>query len=454
MAFVRFVVKIIQLAITRIGAGWMFALLTFNFNRVAIADLKATAVVVTSLIGLHHFISFLYPYWGRISDRHPILGYRRSPYILLSGLLASVPLLFLPSIAAGIGERSSHITASTIEAFGLIAFFGMAMAMNGSSSNALIAEVVPEKNRGTVVAVVWATVIISGIASAGVSRQMMPTYTPEMMQNLYNLTPVIVLVTMIIGLIGVEPRITKEAHAKMLAKQPEESDSPLGTLRVAARLIGGNPQARGFFLYVLLGIMGIFLQDAILEPFGGVVFGLSPADTAKFQQVWGASALLGMFGIGIISNIFPITKKTIASIGGIGIAIGMALIALSSLTYQVVLINPGLLLVGLAIGFFNVGSLSMMMEMTIEGQAGLYMGIWGMAQGLGNGFANVLSGALVSVLVESRLMPATSGYALIFGFEALLMVTAVSILRGISVHEFKGLSHKDIGTVLAMDTVG
>jgi len=84
----------------------------------------------------------------------------------------------------------------------------------------------------------------------------------------------------------------------------------------------------------------------------------------------------------------------------------------------------------------------------------LYMGIWGMAQGLGNGFANVLSGALVSVLVESRLMPATSGYALIFGFEALLMVTAVSILRGISVHEFKGLSHKDIGTVLAMDTVG
>ncbi len=454
MAFVRFVIKIIQLAITRIGAGWMFALLTFNFNRVAIADLKATAVVVTSLIGLHHFISFLYPYWGRISDRHPIWGFRRSPYILLSGLLASVPFLFLPAIAAGLGEKSSHVMLSTVEAFGLIAFFGMAMAMNGSSSNALIAEIVPEKNRGAVVAVVWATVIISGIASAGVSRVIMPTYTPETMQYLYNLTPAIVLVTMIIGLIGIEPRITKEEHAKLLAKQPEESDSPLGTLRVAARLIGGNPQARGFFFYVLLGIMGIFLQDAILEPFGAMVFGMEQADTAKFQQVWGSGALLGMFGIGIISNIYPIAKKTIASIGGIGIAIGMGLIAASSLSRQVALINPGLLLVGLAIGFFNVGSLSMMMEMTIEGQAGLYMGIWGMAQGLGNGCANILSGALLSVLVESRLMNATSGYALIFGFEALLMVAAVSILRGISVQEFKGLSHKDIGTVLALDTAG
>ncbi|MEI7645419.1 MAG: BCD family MFS transporter [Chloroflexales bacterium] len=451
MAFVRFGIKTIQLAITRVGAGWMFALLTFNFNRVAIADLKAVAVIVTSLIGLHHFISFLYPYWGRISDRHPILGFRRSPYILLSGLLASVPMLFLPAIAVGLGQ---HSMAATAGAFGLIAFFGMAMAMNGSSSNALIAEIIPEKSRGTVVAVVWAAVIISGIASAGVSRVIMPTYSPETMQFLYNLTPAIVLLTMIIGLIGIEPRITKEAHAKLLAKQPEESDSPLGTLRVAARLMASNPQARGFFFYVLLGIMGIFLQDAILEPFGAMVFGMEQADTAKFQQVWGSGALLGMLGIGIISTIYPITKKIIASIGGIGIAVGMVLIAVSSLMHQASLINPGLLLVGLAIGFFNVGSLSMMMEMTIEGQAGLYMGIWGMAQGLGNGLANVFSGALLSALVESRLMTATSGYALIFEFEALLMVVAIGILRGISVQEFKGLTSKDIGTVLALDMAG
>jgi BCD family chlorophyll transporter-like MFS transporter len=215
-----------------------------------------------------------------------------------------------------------------------------------------------------------------------------------------------------------------------------------------------NPQARGFFFYVLLGIMGIFLQDAILEPFGAQVFGLSQADTARFQQVWGVGALVGMFGIGFASNVFPITKKTIASIGGVGIAVGLALIAAASLIHQVALINPGLLLMGLAIGFFNVGSLSMMMEMTIEGQAGLYMGIWGMAQGLGNGSANVLSGALLSMLVESGLLNESLGYGLIFGFEALLMVTAVVLLRGISVQEFKGLTREDISTVLVMDTAG
>lgn len=452
MAFVRSLIKTIQLAITRVGAGWMFALLTFNFNRVAIADLKAVAVIVTTLIGLHHFISFLHPYWGRISDRHPIFGFRRSPYILLSGLLASVPMLLLPSIAVGLGE---HSIVATIEAFVLIAFFGIAMAMNGSSSNALIAEIIPEKQRGGVVAVVWAAVIISGIVSAGVSRSIMPHYSPEAMQYLYNLTPWIVLGTMLIGLIGIEPRITKEEHAKLLAEQPTESDSPLGTLRVAGQMMGSNIQVRAFFFYVFLGIMGIFLQDAILEPFGAQVFGMSQAQTAAFQQVWGAGALLGMFGIGFASNIFSIPKKTIAGIGGVGIALGLALIVTSSLRHQAALITPGLFLMGLSIGFFNVGSLSMMMEMTVEGQAGLYMGMWGMAQGLGNGFANVFSGALLSGLVESGVTSPTIGYALIFGFEALLMVSAVVILRGISVQEFKrGLTHKDIGTVLAMDTAG
>ncbi|EFO79829.1 PUCC protein [Oscillochloris trichoides DG-6] len=451
MSAVRIIIKTIQLAITRVGAGWMFALLTFNFNRVAIGDLGAVAVIVTSLIGLHHFISFLYPYWGRISDRHPILGFRRSPYILLSGILASIPVLFLPSIAVGLGERSF---VATIEAFFLIAFFGMAMAMNGSSSNALIAEIIPEKSRGGAVAVVWAAVIISGIGSSIVSQVMMPHYTPEAMQNLYNLTPFVVLGTMIIGLIGVEPRITKEQHAKLMAAQPAETDSPLGTLRVAARMMGENTQARNFFFYVLLGIMGIFLQDAILEPFGKQVFDMPQKQTAAFQQAWGAGALLGMFGIGMLSNFFPIAKKTIASIGGAGIALGLSVIAVASLTHQAALITPALLLMGLAIGFFNVGSLSMMMEMTIEGQAGLYMGMWGMAQGLGNGLANVVSGALVTVLMEQLGVSYSLGYAMIFGFEAMLMVAAIFILRGVSVQEFKGLSRRDVSTALAMDTAG
>ncbi|MFV9504695.1 MAG: BCD family MFS transporter [Oscillochloridaceae bacterium umkhey_bin13] len=449
MAFLRLAIKTLRLAISRVGVGWMFALLTFNFNRVSIVDLGAMAVIITSLISLHHFISFFQVYWGRFADRNPIFGYRRIPYIFLSGLGGSLVFLFLPSIAIGLGERGF---AATFEAFALLVLFGVFMAMNGSSSNALIAEATTSKERGGVVAFIWAAVIISGIVSAGISRVIMPVYTPEAMQQLYNLTPIVVIVSILLGVVGMERRITPQEHAAFLATQPKESSSPLGTFRVARSLMGTNPQVRGFFFFVLLAIMGIFLQDAILEPFGGEVFGKTQAETAAYQQVWGAGALLGMFSIGVLSSIFAISKKLIATLGGLGVAGGLLLISASAFTHEIGLIHPGLMLMGVGIGFFNVGALSMMMEMTVEGQTGLYMGIWGMAQGLGNGFANIFSGALVTGLVETNFLSHNIGYGLIFGFEAIVMVLAIGILRGISVQEFKGLTRQDIGTVLAMET--
>jgi BCD family chlorophyll transporter-like MFS transporter len=213
-----------------------------------------------------------------------------------------------------------------------------------------------------------------------------------------------------------------------------------------------NPQVRGFFAFVLLAIMGIFLQDAILEPFGAEVFGMPQKDTAAFQQVWGAGALLGMLGIGILSSLLPIQKKTIATIGGLGVAGGLAMLMISALSLHREIISPALFIMGLGIGLFNVGALAMMMEMTVEGQTGLYMGMWGMAQGLGNGFANVLSGLGHTVMIEGGLVSPTVGYGLVFGLEALLMIVATGILRGISVQEFKGLTRQDITTALAMDT--
>lgn len=450
MGLLRFAVKTFRLSLMRVGAGWMFALLTFNFNRVTIADLGAMAVIVTTLIGLHHFISFFQVYWGRFTDRYPIFGLRRTPYVILSNVGAALIFMALPSIAVGLGERS---LIATIEAFVLIFIFGVLMAMNGSSSNALIAEVTTPKERGAVVAFIWATVIISGIVSAGVSRVIMPQYSPETMQYLYNLTPIIVTVTVLLGVLGLEKPITPEEHRKLLLAAPEKGEAgPIETWRVATSLMGRNPQVRGFFLFVLLAIMGIFLQDAILEPFGAEVFGLQQKDTAAFQQAWGAGALLGMLVIGILSSIFPISKKTIATVGGLGVAGGLAMLAISAFTHQQAVIMPALMIMGLGIGLFDVGALAMMMEMTVEGQTGLYMGMWGMAQGLGNGFANVISGLGHTVMIESGIVSPAVGYGLVFGLEALLMVTAIGILRGISVQEFKGLTRQDLTTALAMDT--
>ncbi len=450
MKFLPLASKTIRLSLIRVGIGWMFALLTFNFNRVSMVDLGAMGLIVATLIGLHHFLSPFQVFWGRLADRYPLFGYRRTPYIVLSTLVGSLIFLALPSIAIGLGQGS---LATIALAFVLLAIFGLAMAANGSAAFALLAEVADERERGFVVAVTHTVLILSAIIAAGVAKVVVPEYSPEQMQFFYNLTPLGALSTTRLGVLGLERRITPAQHAELLRRaETTQATAPADGFRTALGLLQTNRQIRLFFWFVLLAIMGIFLQDAILEPFGGEVFHMTLAETSSFTQIWGGGVLLGMLLIGLASRLRPLSKKLLATGGGLGAGLGMGLVALSSVAQAEALLHPALLLVGFSVGMFNVGAMAMMMEMTVEGSTGLYMGLWGMAQGLGNGSANVLGGALHTALIETHLLRPDAAYGLIFGLEALLMVAAVLVLRSISVQEFKGLETNDLTSVMALDT--
>lgn len=449
MKFLRLALKTFRLSLLRFGAGWMFALLTLNFNRIAVYELGAVAVIVTTLIGLHHFISPFQVFFGRLSDRYSILGYRRGPLILGSALVAGLVFTTLPTLAIHLGAGS---LVAIVSAFVLLTVFGLAIAANGAANNALVADTTDDRERGIVVAVVWTFIILSSIISAQVAKTIMPVYDPQQMQFLYNLTPLIVMGTTLLGWIGIEKRVAQSD----LSVVPSHADAVASTqqhaFRVAWELLRTNRQTRSFFMFVLLAILGIFLQDAILEIFGGEVFNLTPGETATFQQSWGSGVLLGMFVVGLLSWRLPASKKTLAMTGGIGIALGLMLLAGSAATLQRTLINPALGIMGLGTGVFNVGALSMMMEMTVDGNVGLFMGLWGVAQGLGTGLANVLSGVLHTTLIDSQLLTPSAAYTLIFGLEAFVMIIAIGVLRGISVESFKGLNRTDIQTAMAFDT--
>jgi BCD family chlorophyll transporter-like MFS transporter len=450
MKFLPLASKTIRLSLIRIGIGWMFALLTFNFNRVSMVELGAMGLIVATLIGLHHFLSPFQVIWGRLADRYPLAGYRRTPSIVLSTLVGSLIFLALPTLAVGLGQGAP---GAILLAFALLAVFGLAMAANGSAAFALIAEVTAEHERGFVVAVTHTVMIMSAIVAAGVAKVVVPEYSPEQMQFFYNLTPLIALSTTLLGVIGLERRITPEQHAELLrSAEQSPAAAPSDGFRTALRLLNTNRQVRLFFWFVLLAIMGVFLQDAILEPFGGEVFNMTLAETSSFTQIWGGGVLLGMLLIGIASRLRPLSKKLLATTGGLGASLGLGLVALSSAAQSRELLHPALVLIGFSVGMFNVGAMAMMMEMIVEGATGLYMGLWGMAQGLGNGGANVLGGALHSALIETHLLRPDAAYGLIFGLEALLMVAAVLVLRSIGIREFKGLEASGLTRVMALDT--
>ncbi len=448
MRYIWLALKTLRLSILRIGIGWMFALLTFNFNRVAIADLGAVAILVTTLIGMHHFLAPIQVFWGRLADRYPIAGYRRTPYIAASALLGSLLFLLFPSLAIGLG---AHQLVATLAAVLVFALFGLAMAANGATTFALIAEVTTDDDRTLVVAVTHTFTVLSAIISAGVAAAIMPVYDPQQMQQLYNLTPVIVSVSLLLSLPGLEPR-TNRLQATMHAVTPTLENQPTSAFATARSLLQSHPELRAFFGFMFLSIMGIFLQDAILEVFGKEVFDLTVAETTRFTQLWGAGVLLGMIIIAVLSMLVRLSKKLLATAGGLGVAAGLAGLSVAAATQHSEILTPILFTMGLCTGMFNVGALSLMMEMSVAGHTGLYMGLWGMAQGLGTGLANVSSGALHSLLIQTGWLSPELAYTLIFAGNALLMLAAVAVLQQVSQGRFAPMQPADLTAAVAFDS--
>jgi MFS transporter, BCD family, chlorophyll transporter len=434
------VLKALRLALPKIGVGWMFALLSSNFNRITIYELGVTAVLVTVMLGMHNFLSPFQMVFGRVADRNPIFGLRRTPYIIVGSFIASMLFPLLPGIAQSMGAGSP---LAPVYGLAIMLVFGVALATMGDSHHSLIAESTNERERGAIISVVWTFTILSAILSAVVFKNIMPTYTPESMQALYGLTPMVVMASTLLGIVGIERRLKGEALTEAVAKA-RVAVAPGNALRTAYNLIKSNPQVRAFFVFVAASILAIFLQDSILEVFGAEVFNMSVKETTSFTQIWGGGVLIGMLLMGVLSSVLPISKKSIAMIGGAGTALGLGILTLCALTSQQGLLNPALLVMGFFTGLFNVGALSLMMEMTVEGATGLYMGLWGTAQAFGSGLSSILSGGMKSLFIETGLMSAHYGYSAIFAVETVLMLVGIATLATVSVAQFRGLTRQDL----------
>ncbi len=425
-------IRTVRIALPKVATGWMFALLTIDFNRVAIFELGIAAIVVTTLLSIHYFMAPFQVVVGRIADTMPLFGYRRTPYLLLGSLAASLIFLALPSVAMGMGTGSAMSMLSAIVLFTL---FGLSMAVIADSYHSLIAEVTTPETRGAVISVVWIVLILSTILATVVMNVVRPEFSPEAMQDLYNLTPLIVLGSTLLGVIGMERRMNPEELEK--ARLKARALAPPGNpLSAAVKLLRQNPHTRAFFAFIFLAIFSIFLQENIIEVFGAEVFGMSIAETSTLQRFWAGGVLVGMILTGVVSYAFKVSRKKLVITGLAGSAATFVLLSGSSLFEVEPVVRPILLAMGLFIGMFNVGALALMMEMTVANATGLYMGLWGTAQALGMGMSSIGSGALHSVLISGGLLAPGTAYFGIFLLEATGLMVAGYILYRVSVSQF------------------
>jgi len=407
----------IQFTLQKVAIAWMFALLTVNFPYVAAVELGIPLVLVGVMLGLYPFWGPFQPFFGRFTQSHPILGYYRTPYLLLGFFVGGIIFPFVPTLTQQISAGSS---VAVLALFLLFFIFGIAIALMANTFLDLLSDVTTDETRSNVTATAWTGQTLAIALWAFVFRQMMPTYSLEAMTRLYTITPFVVMGIGLLSVVGLEPR-----GRKLDAYQSNKS-----ALSESFQLLTGNRMARRFFLFIALSLLAIFLQDILQEPLGGELFGMSIGQTTNFQIIFNASVAIGMTIAAIVGTIrlgdenrqlSMDAKKRIATTGGLGTMAGFMLLALSVFASSPLFFQTALFLNGLCVGVFTFGSITMMAGMTVPGKTGKYLGVWSLGQVVGLGLSFMIAGLLHSLFIGSGLFAPAVGYGLIFLIEAGVM---------------------------------
>jgi BCD family chlorophyll transporter-like MFS transporter len=428
------ILKDIRLGLLHVAVAITFVLINGVLNRVMIHDLGILASVVAALVVLPYALSPLQVWIGQYSDTHPIFGYRRTPYIALGLLVCLAGTLLTPHAALMMGGNGSpgggghgglalQGVGLGVLAFGLWGF-GYNLAVVGYLS--LASDLSEEKNRSRTIAVMWFMMIASIIFTAiTVSRALEPFSFEQMFQVFYRASLVSLLLA-VIGLVGLEPRLRDKSSVPAQSRHSQ---------RAAIQAVVNNPQARLFFVYLILLLAAILGQDVLLEPFGAQAFGMSPSETTQLTAVWGGMTLLALLLYGFVLS-RRITKRTGAALGGTIAALGLLMIAMSGILNLEPLFVPGVAALGFGAGIATATNLGLMLDMTTPEQAGLFIGAWGLADALARGVGTLLGGVMRDV-VASATGNVESGYISVFLIEALLLCASLILLRQLDIAAFR-----------------
>src|SRR5215207_8139259 len=270
--------KRFQLGLIHVAVAMTLVPINSTLNRLMIKELAISATLVAILASLPYLFSPIQVAIGSYSDRHPIFGFRRTPYILVGLILCVLGLVVSPQVAFLIHDNFAVGLLAGLLAFGA---WGMGYNLSAVSYLSLASELSGENERGKTIATMWFMMILSIILTAiGLSRMVDP-YSPEALIRAFEYVAVSALFLGLIGLIKLEPRSNA-------ASSPSEAY----TLKQMTSAITANPVARVFFLYLLLLLAAILGQDVLLEPFGAEAFDMTVTQTTRITSIWGTFVLL------------------------------------------------------------------------------------------------------------------------------------------------------------------
>ncbi len=415
--------KRVQLGLIHTAVAMTLVPINSTLNRVMIYELGLSKTLVTLLAIAPYLLAPVQVLIGSFSDRRPILGYRRTPLILLGLILCTLGVIVSPQVAVLIDENFALGLLAALLAFGA---WGMGYNFSAVSYLSLASQLSGEKGRSRTVAVMF-TMMILGIIGTGIALSwLVPTYSPEALERGFRIVAGSALTLGLLGLIRLEPRSSEIVIPTARAERY--------SVREMTATITANPVARIFFVYLLLLLAALLGQDVLLEPFGAQAFGMDLEQTSRFVSIMGTFTLLAFALAGALEG--RVAKRIVAQTGNLTALAGFLTILVSGILGWSGIFYLGLVLLGFGTGLSTVANLSLMFDLTVPEQVGLYIGAWGFSNGLSRLTGLFLAG-VVADLGTQLTGSALTGYLIVFGIEAAMIFSAALLLSRIDVGAFR-----------------
>jgi len=398
---------IVRLGLVQMALGAVVVLTTSTLNRLMVVELSLAAVLPGLLVALHYGIQITRPNWGFISDK----GGNRSRWIIRGMfILAAGGVL----AALGVVEMEANYWAGLGISVLAYALIGLGAGAAGTSVLALLATATAPHRRAAAATITWLMMIFGIAMTAGVVGQLLDPYTPAVLIRVVSGVAIVALMITFIATWRIE---------RGVEAAPEPDPVPF---REGLAEVWAEPKARMFTIFVFLSMTAYFMQELILEPYAGLVFGFTPGESTTLSGIQNGGVFLGMLTVGIAATALRFGSLRNWVVGGcLGSAASLCVIAMLGGYAMPDTLLPAVFALGFFNGTFAVAAIGSMMALAGEGREkreGTRMGLWGAAQAIAAGFGG-LTGAAAADIMRTITADAPA-FGTVFVFEAGLFLCA------------------------------
>ena len=460
MGSARFITLALRLGLFQACLGALSVLTLGIFNRLLIDEFEVPAALTALALGSQQLVAFSRVWFGQQSDRCRWKGLRRTPFIIggaaaFCGLtwIAGRTVLWLAE-ASQSGNQADVIWRGLILAL-VFVFYGLAISASSTPFAALLVDVSTEKQRPALVSIVWSMLMVGIVAGAILLSSFLGSScaTAELsevisgVKRLITAAPLVIFTLVVTSIAGVEPRLKADSDTSLRGQATESEMS----LKDAWTVLKSSPQVGYFFAVLSLFTFSLFLQEAVLEPYGGAIFAMDVCASTRLNAIWGVGTLLGIAGTGFLLTPKLGAQRT-ALTGGVLSALFVLLMVLAGSLGSISLFKTALFLFGAAAGISTNASLTLMLGLTSPLMAGTFIGVWGLAQAYARGLATISGGALLSVFAEfSGSQNSFQAYAGVFVVQALGLLLAGLLLLRVNTDLFQSKVEQALSSVLTSE---